>query len=251
MEGMRSIPSLALLALLLGACSEPSSSQTSTTGTTTSGTTTSGSTGSGGGDGCSATTSGEGASCAALEQPTGLGLSASFVSGTLLEVHADSVTIDAGAAGQVVFHWSGDDLTTVFAAGEAVSAISEGAASQGYTGIETAKARALVATSISNTSVSAPAPVSMMPGLSFSFTPECSWEICDAACGSEVRITTQRLSLIVTAGAAPSTLKVGETATVGSVIVHHGGAKEASADSAACNIDFVNEAAFTLLQKLP
>ena len=232
---------LPCLTLSLAACGESSTDQTS------SGT---GSSGSGGA--CAAAQDTAAVACAALVQLRGAGLSKSFKSGTLVDVKPDGATIDGGADGQVKLVWSGSDLTSVFAVGEAVTGIQDGFSSEGYTGIESAKARAVVGYAVSNTSVSPPKPFTLAPELTFSLAPECSWATCEGSCPG-LPITTKRSSLVITVGGMPVTLKTGETGTVGGVVVHHGGASEGSGKDSppACTLDFTNEVTFTLLQKLP
>jgi hypothetical protein len=246
---------LPCLALFVLACGGSSSGQSSTTGGSTS--STGGSAGDGGGGGggggCSVLADAPALACSSLSTFEGPGLSASFGSGVLVGVTPDTATIDAGTTGELTFRWSGDDLTTVFAKGDAVTSIQEGFVSQGYTGIQSATARAVVAYAMSNTYVAPPPPLSIWPQLTFSLGPECSWQSCDLACPGQV-ITTDRHTLVVQGGPTEVTLKAGETATVEGVKVHHGGAIEGSvAESASsmCEIDFLNEVTFTLLEVIP
>lgn len=227
------------LALSLIACGESSSGETST---------------STGGDSCSLPTQDAAAvACSALVQVRGAGLSKPFKSGTLTDVKPDGATIDAGADGMVSLAWAGDDLTTVFAVGDAVTGVGDGPHTKdGYTGIESPKERAVVGYASINTGVPAPMPFALAPELSFSLAPECASSACEPICPG-AQITTTRSSLVITASGAKTTLKTGETGTVAGVIVHHGGASEGSARSvpSGCNLDFLNETTWTLLQKLP
>ena len=232
-------------ALLLVACGDSSSNQTSTSGST--GGISTGSTGAGGG--CAIFPNPAATACAALEAFKGPGLSKPFKSGVVTDVKPDGVTIDAGADGEVKLRWAGGDLTPIFAVGDAVTGIEEGFESEGYSGIESTKARAVVGYAGSNTSVSPPKPFTLTPQLTFGLAPECSWSGC--VCPG-MPVTTKRSSLVITVGGTPVTLKTGETGTVDGVVVHHGGATESSGDDNApsCTIDFDNGVTFTLLQKL-